>query len=433
MAALRVKPLPPRQSQAMTAPTSDFLRVLTERGFIHQTSDLAGIDALAREGGLTTYVGYDCTAASLHIGHLVSIMMLHWLQETAAGRPIVLMGGGTTRVGDPSGRDETRKILTIEQIDENKAGIRRTFDRFLRFGEGRHDAAMSDNAEWLTGLNYIEFLRDVGRHFSVNRMLSMDSVRMRLEREHELSFIEFNYMLLQSYDFVELNRRYGCRMQMGGSDQWGNIVNGIDLGRRMGAPQLYALTAPLMTTASGAKMGKTAAGAVWLAADLRSPYEYWQFWRNTEDADVGRFLRLFTALPMDEIARLAALAGAEINEAKKVLATEATALLHGREAADGAAETATMTFEQGVLSESLPTIEHPRAAIEAGLAIGPAIILAGLAASNGEVRRAIANGAISVNDTKVTDEKRIVSAADLSGGVVKLSFGRKKHVLLRAV
>jgi tyrosyl-tRNA synthetase len=417
----------------MIAPSSDFLRILTERGFIHQMSDAEGIDALARAGALTTYVGYDCTAASLHIGHLVSIMMLHWLQATGAGRPVVLMGGGTTRVGDPSGRDETRKILTLEQIEENKAGIRQVFSRFLRFGETGTDAVMADNAEWLAPLNYIEFLRDVGRHFSVNRMLSMDSVRLRLDREHELSFIEFNYMLLQSYDFVELNRRYGVRLQMGGSDQWGNIVNGIDLGRRMGTEQLYALTAPLMTTASGAKMGKTASGAVWLSADLRSPYEYWQFWRNTEDADVSRFLKLFTLLPMDEIARLSALQGADINGAKKVLATEATALVHGREAANAAAETAAKTFEQGVLAESLPTVEHPRSAIDAGLAIGPAMILAGLAASNGEVRRAIANNAIAVNDAKVTDDKRVIGAADLTDGVVKLSFGRKKHVLLRAV
>ena len=418
----------------MTAPTSDFLRVLTERGFIHQASDLGGIDALARERRLTTYVGYDCTAPSLHIGHLVSIMMLHWLQATGAGRPIVLMGGGTTRVGDPSGRDETRKILTLEQIEANKEGIRQVFSRFLAFGESGHEAVMADNAEWLTPLNYIDFLRDVGRHFSINRMLSMDSVRLRLERDHELSFIEFNYMLLQSYDFVELHRRYDVRMQMGGSDQWGNIVNGIDLGRRMGTEQLYALTAPLMTTASGAKMGKTAAGALWLNADQVAPYAYWQFWRNTDDADAGRFLRLFTTLPMDEIARLERLAGQDINEAKKVLATEATALVHGREAAALAAETAAKTFEQGVVAENLPSVDCPRTEIEAGLAIGPAIILAGLAASNGEVRRAIANGAISVNDERVADDKRMVGPGDLSPeGLAKLSFGKKRHVLLRAV
>jgi tyrosyl-tRNA synthetase len=418
----------------MSAPTSDFLRVLTERGFIHQMSDPDGIDALAREGRLTTYIGYDCTGPSLHIGHLVSIMMLHWLQATGAGRPIVLMGGGTTRVGDPSGKDETRKLLTVEQIEANKQSIKGVFDRFIRFGNGPAEAVMADNAEWLAALNYIEFLRDVGRHFSINRMLSMESVKLRLEREHELSFIEFNYMLLQSYDFVELNRRYGVRLQMGGSDQWGNIVNGIDLGRRLGTEQLFGLTAQLITTASGAKMGKTAAGAVWLNADLFSAYEYWQFWRNTEDRDVGRFLKLFTTLPLDEIARLEALPGAEINEAKKVLATEATALLHGREAAERAAETAAKTFEQGVLADSLPSVEVPRAEIEAGMPIGPAAILAGLAASNGEVRRAIANNAISVNDTRVGDDKRVLTPADLTAdGVVKLSFGRKKHVLLRAV
>jgi tyrosyl-tRNA synthetase len=418
----------------MSAPTSDFLRVLTERGFIHQMSDPDGIDALAREGRLTTYIGYDCTGPSLHIGHLVSIMMLHWLQATGAGRPIVLMGGGTTRVGDPSGKDETRKLLTVQQIEANKQSIKGVFDRFILFGNGPADAVMADNAEWLAALNYIEFLRDVGRHFSINRMLSMESVKLRLEREHELSFIEFNYMLLQSYDFVELNRRYGVRLQMGGSDQWGNIVNGIDLGRRLGTEQLFGLTAPLITTASGAKMGKTAAGAVWLNADLFSAYEYWQFWRNTEDRDLGRFLKLFTTLPLEEIARLEALRGAEINEAKKVLATEATALLHGREAAERAAETAAKTFEQGVLADSLPSVEVPRAEIEAGMPIGPAAILAGLAASNGEVRRAIANNAISVNDTRVGDDKRVLTPADLTpDGVVKLSFGRKKHVLLRAV
>jgi tyrosyl-tRNA synthetase len=417
----------------MSAVTSDFLRVLTERGFIHQASDLAGIDEAACEGRLTTYVGYDCTAPSLHIGHLLSIMMLHWLQETGAGRPIVLMGGGTTRVGDPSGRDETRKILTLEQIEENKNSIREVFSQFIRFGDTEQEAAMADNAEWLTRLNYIDMLRDIGRHFSVNRMLSMDSVRLRLDRDQELSFIEFNYMILQAYDFVELNRRYGTVMQMGGSDQWGNIVTGIDLGRRLGTPQLFALTCPLMTTASGAKMGKTAAGAVWLKGEMFSPYAYWQFWRNTEDADVGRFLKLFTTLPMDRIGELERLQGAEINEAKKVLATAATALLHGPEAAADAALTAAQTFEQGVTADTLPSVDVPRAEIEAGIGIAPAIVRAGLASSNGEVVRAIANGAISVNDIRVTDRARTVSASDLGEGVVKLSFGKKKHVLLRAV
>ncbi|MCJ2085565.1 tyrosine--tRNA ligase [Methylobacterium sp. E-005] len=415
------------------APKSDLLRILTERGYIHQTSDLAGIDAAAVEGRLTTYVGYDCTAPSLHVGHLLSIMMLHWLQATG-GKPIALMGGGTTRVGDPSGRDETRKILTVEQIDANKAEIRKTFDRFLRFGEGANDAVMVDNAEWLTKLNYIEMLRDVGRHFSVNRMLSMDSVRLRLERDQELSFLEFNYMILQSYDFVELNRRYGCVMQMGGSDQWGNIVNGIDLGRRMGTPQLYALTCPLLTTSSGAKMGKTAAGAVWLNPEMLKPYDYWQFWRNTEDADVARFLKLFTLLPMAEITRLAALAGSEINAAKTVLATEATALMHGREAAEAAAETARKTFVEGTLAADLPSVSVPAATLEAGLgvltAFGPDI--AKLVPSTSEARRQIKGGGLRVNDVPVTDEKATLGQGDLTAdGVIKLSFGKKRHVLLR--
>ncbi|GJE39848.1 tyrosine--tRNA ligase [Methylobacterium persicinum] len=414
-------------------PKSDFLRILSERGYIHQGSDLAGIDAAAQEGRLTTYVGYDCTAASLHVGHLLSIMMLHWLQATG-GKPIALMGGGTTRVGDPSGRDETRKILTIDQIDANKAEIRKTFDQFLRFGEGKTDAVMVDNAEWLTKLNYIEMLRDVGRHFSVNRMLSMDSVKLRIDRDQELSFLEFNYMILQSYDFVELNRRYGCILQMGGSDQWGNIVNGIDLGRRMGTPQLYALTCPLLTTASGAKMGKTAAGAVWLNPDMLAPYDYWQFWRNTEDADVARFLKLFTLLPMDEVARLAGLGGAEINDAKKILATEATALMHGREAAEAAAETARKTFVEGTLAADLPTVTVPASVMEAGLgvltAFGPEH--AKLVPSTSEARRQIKGGGLRVNDVQVTDEKAVLRTSDLTAdGVIKLSFGKKKHVLLR--
>ena len=419
---------------AMSGPRSDFLQVLHERGYVHQCSDVAGLDAKAQAGEVVAYVGYDCTAPSLHVGHLLSIMMLHWLQETG-GKPITLMGGGTTRVGDPSGRDESRKLLTIEQIEANKDAIKGVFSRFLRFGAGRTDALMADNAEWLAPLNYIEFLRDVGRHFSVNRMLSMESVKIRLEREHELSFIEFNYMILQAYDFSELARRYGCNLQMGGSDQWGNIVNGIDLGRRMGTPQLYALTCPLLTTASGAKMGKTAAGAVWLNPDLLSPYDYWQFWRNTEDADVGRFLRLFTTLPMSEVGRLEALGGAEINDAKKVLATEATALLHGREAAEAAAETARKTFEQGTLAESLPTVEVPAAVLEAGLgvltAFGPEY--AKLVPSTSEARRQVKGGGLRVNDAAVTDERAVLRGSDLTAeGVIKLSFGKKRHVLLRA-
>ena len=418
----------------MSTPQSDFMRVLTERGFVHQCSDAEGLDERAKAGGLTGYIGFDCTAPSLHVGSLVQIMMLFWLQQTG-GKPIALMGGGTTRVGDPSGKDESRKLLTVEQIEENKAGIKTVFSRFLRFGDGPDDAIMPDNADWLTKLNYIEFLRDVGRHFSVNRMLSMESVKLRLDRDQELSFIEFNYMILQAYDFVELSRRYGCVLQMGGSDQWGNIVNGIDLGRRLGTPQLYALTTPLITTGSGAKMGKTAAGAIWLNPEMLSPYDYWQFWRNTEDADVGRFLRLFTTLTLAEIARLEALDGSEINEAKKVLATEATALLHGREAAAAAAETARKTFEEGALAESLPTVPVPRAVLEAGLgvltAFGPEY--AKLVLSTSEARRQVKGGGLRVNDRPVTDERSVLRSSDLTPeGVIKLSFGRKRHVLLRA-
>ncbi len=417
----------------MSAYKSDFLNVLQSRGFIHQMSDAAGLDVLADKGDVTAYIGYDCTASSLHVGHLLSIMMLHWLQQTG-NKPIVLMGGGTTRVGDPSGRDETRKLLTYEQIDANKESIKGTFTKLIRFGAGKTDAAMADNAEWLTALNYIEMLRDVGRHFSINRMLTMDSVKMRLEREQELSFIEFNYMILQSYDYVELSRRYGCNLQMGGSDQWGNIVNGIDLGRRMGTHQLYALTCPLLTTSSGAKMGKTAAGAVWLNADLLSNYDYWQFWRNTEDADVERFLKLFTLLPMDEIAKLAALKGQDINEAKKILATEATALIRGREAADAASETARKTFEEGTIAGDLPTLEISRAEFEAGAPALGLFVKAGLVASNGEARRQIKGGGLRINDAPVTDEKMNLTPKDLtSEGVVKLSMGRKKHVLLKPV
>jgi len=418
----------------MTKHTSDFLNILAERGFIHQCSDFEGLDALAAKGEIVSYVGYDCTAPSLHIGHLLSIMMLHWLQKSGGGKPITLMGGGTTRVGDPSGRDETRRILPIEQIEANKDSIKRVFAKFLSFGDARHDAIMADNAEWLAPLNYIEFLRDVGRHFSVNRMLSMDSARMRLEREQELSFIEFNYMLLQSYDYVELARRYKCNLQMGGSDQWGNIVSGIDLGRRMGTHQLYALTCPLLTTASGAKMGKTAAGAVWLNEDQLPVYDYWQMWRNTEDADVERFLKLFTLLPMSEIAKLAGLGGAEINEAKKTLATEATALLHGREKAEAAAETARRTFEQGESAEGLPTIEIPIADVENELGILAAFVTAGLVKSNSEARRQIQAGGLRVNDAVVSDEKAKLRSGDVSAdGIIKLSLGRKKHVLLRPV
>ncbi len=417
----------------MTAFKSAFLQVMAERGFTHQCSDPEGLDAQFVAGPVTAYVGYDCTASSFHVGNLLSIMMLRWLQKTG-NRPIVLMGGGTTRVGDPSGKDESRKLLTYDQIEANKQSLKDTFARFVTFGDGPDGAIMVDNAEWLAPLNYIEFLRDVGRHFSVNRMLSMDSVKLRLDREHELTFLEFNYMILQAYDFVELARRHRCTLQIGGSDQWGNIVNGIELGRRMGMAQLYALTCPLLTTSSGAKMGKSASGAVWLAADQVSPYEYWQYWRNTEDADVERFLKLYTELPLDEIARLAALEGAEVNEAKKVLATEATALLHGRDAAETASEASRRTFEEGGAAAALPTVEVPRAELEAGIGLMALFVRAGLAGSNGEVRRAVANNAISVNDAKVSDAAVTVGVAEINGdGVIKLSHGRKKHVLVRAV
>ena len=415
---------------ASFTPKSDFLSVLMERGYIHQCSDFEGVDAKAKAGELIAYIGFDCTASSLHVGSLVQIMMLRWLQKTG-GKPVPLMGGGTTRVGDPSGKDESRRMLSLDDIEANKTSIKQVFSKFLTFGEARTDAVMPDNAEWLTALNYIDFLRDVGRHFSVNRMLSMDSVKMRLERDQELSFIEFNYMCLQAYDFVELHRRYGCLLQMGGSDQWGNIVTGIDLGRRMGAPQLYALTSPLLTTASGAKMGKTAAGAVWLNADMLPVYDYWQYWRNTEDADVGRFLKLFTDLPMDEIRKLEALAGADINEAKKILATEATAMLHGRDLAEAAAQTARQTFEEGSLATSLPTVEIAADELAAGIGVLNAFVKVGLVPSTGEARRQVKSGGLRVNDAPVTDERAQLSNADLMGeGVIKLSFGRKKHILL---
>jgi len=411
-------------------PASDFLKVLGERGYLHQCSDLEGLDQKARSGDLVAYIGFDCTAASLHVGSLVQIMMLHWLQKTG-GKPITLMGGGTTRVGDPSGKDESRKVLSLETIEANKEGIKKVFSSFLTFGEGKTDALMVDNAEWLAALNYIDFLRDVGRHFSVNRMLSMDSVKMRLERDQELSFLEFNYMCLQAYDFVELHRRYNCSLQMGGSDQWGNIITGIDLGRRLGTGQLYAFTSPLLTTASGAKMGKTAQGAVWLDEAMLPVFDYWQYWRNCEDRDVGRFLKLFTTLPLDEIAKLEALRDAEINEAKKILATEATALIHGRKAAEKAAETARKTFEEGTLGDTLPTVAVTTAEIEAGLGVLTAFVKAGLVASTGEARRQIKGGGLKINDKAIEDERANVALTDFADGVAKLSFGRKKHVLLK--
>jgi tyrosyl-tRNA synthetase len=417
----------------MSAYKSDFLQILAERGFIHQVSEPEALDARALKGGLTAYIGFDCTAPSLHVGSLLPIMMLYWMQRTGH-RPIALMGGGTTRVGDPSGKDESRKILTEEDIARNLAGIRAIFSKFLEFGDGPGGAIMANNADWLNSLNYIDFLRDVGRHFSVNRMLAFDSVKLRLDRQQELSFLEFNYMILQAYDFVELHKRHGCILQMGGSDQWGNIVNGIDLGRRLLNAELFALTTPLLTTSSGAKMGKTETGAVWLNADAMSPYDYWQFWRNCEDGDVGRLLKLFTELSLDEIGRLAMLKGQELNEAKKILATEATALLHGRGAAEQAAETARRTFEEGGLGETLPTVEIPRARLEARLGVLTAFVEAGLAASNGEARRQIRGGGLKVNDVTVTDEKMMLTPRGLTPeGVIKLSLGKKRHVLLKPV
>ncbi|GAB4237606.1 MAG: tyrosine--tRNA ligase [Methyloligellaceae bacterium] len=417
----------------MSAFKSDVLIELSRRGYIHQCTDEKGLDAAALEGPLTTYIGFDCTAPSLHAGSLLGIMMLRKFQQFGH-KPIVLMGGGTTKVGDPSGKDESRQLLSEEQIAANMESIKGNFSRFLTFGEGPSDALMVNNADWLDSLHYIDFLRDYGRHFTVNRMLSFDSVKLRLEREQPLTFLEFNYMILQAYDFLELYRRYGCRLQMGGSDQWGNIINGIELGRRVEGVELFGLTTALLTTASGAKMGKTASGAVWLNPDMLSPYEYWQYWRNTEDADVGRFLRLFTELPLEEIERLEALEGAELNEAKKVLATEATRLAHGNRAAEEAAETAHQAFEQGTVAAGLPTVEIPKSELEAGLGVLTAFVRAGLAASNGEARRHIRGGGARVNDQPVSDERAVLTLADVTdAGAIKLSVGKKRHVLLRPV
>jgi tyrosyl-tRNA synthetase len=417
----------------MSTVKSDFLHELKARGFIHQSTDEAGLDRLARSERITGYIGFDCTAPSLHVGNLVGMMMLRKLQQ-AGHRPVVLIGGGTTKVGDPSGKDEARKLLSDAEIAANVAGIESVFRKFLSFGHGQSDALMVNNADWLGALNYIDFLRDYGRHFSVNRMLTYDSVKLRLEREQPLSFIEFNYMVLQAYDFVELWRRLGCRLQMGGSDQWGNIVSGIELGRRTDGVELFGLTSPLLTTASGAKMGKTASGAVWLNPDMLSPYDYWQYWRNSDDGDVERFLKLFTELPLKEIAKLAKLEGAELNEAKKILATEATALVHGRDAADRAAETARATFEQGETAASLPTFEVPHADLKMGLGVLNASVLVGFVQSTGEARRQIKGGGLKVNDLAVTDERQLLTASDLTpDGVIKLSLGKKRHVLIRPV
>ncbi|WP_144754128.1 tyrosine--tRNA ligase [Bartonella saheliensis] len=415
----------------MFAFKSDFLHIMSERGFIHQISDEKGLDDLFSKETVSAYTGFDPTASSLHAGSLLQIMMLYWLQKTGH-RPIALMGGGTGLIGDPSFKDEARRLLTQDDIAANIDGIKKVFANYLTFGDRETDACIVNNAEWLCNLNYLEFLRDVGKHFSVNRMLSFDSVKLRLEREHSLSFLEFNYMILQAYDFVELYKRYGLRMQMGGSDQWGNIINGIELGHRLGTPQLYALTSPLLTTSSGAKMGKSLNGAVWLNADMLSPYQFWQYWRNTEDADVTRFLKLYTTLPMDEILKLSLLQGTEINEAKKILATEITAMLHGRALAEAAAETARKTFEEKTLGENLPTVEMNAIELKTGAGLLSLLVKAGLAKSNSEARRHIQGGGIRVNDQIIKDETYLIIEKDVTAaGIIKLSFGKKKHVLIK--
>jgi tyrosyl-tRNA synthetase len=412
-------------------PRSDFLRALIERGFMHQCSDLETLDKALGAGRVTAYVGYDATAPSLHVGNLLSVMMLRWLQRTGH-RPIVLMGGGTTKIGDPSGRDESRKLLSAEDIAANIASIRRAFEPFLEFGSRKTDALLVNNSEWLDQLEYISFLREIGRHFSVNRMLSFDSVKLRLEREQPLSFIEFNYMILQAYDYLELARRHECTLQMGGSDQWGNIINGVDLIRRVDDKAAFALTCPLITTASGAKMGKTAQGAVWLNADRLAPYDYWQFWRNTEDADVGRFLRFFTELPLAEVKRIEALQGAEINDGKKILANEATRMLHGETAARAAGETAESTFERGQAGSDLPTYGIGRAELQTGIAAFELFRRTGLVQSNSEARRMIKGGGARINDRVIESETHSISAADVTPeGYIKLSAGKKKHALVR--
>jgi tyrosyl-tRNA synthetase len=416
----------------MTQFRSEFLCLFQARGQLAQCTDPEGLDALFTREIVPAYIGFDCTAASLHVGSMLQIMTLRRLQQTGH-KPIVVMGGGTTKIGDPSGRDETRQLLSDQQIEDNKKSIQQSFQRFIRFGDGPTDAIMIDNAEWLDALGYIPFLREVGRHISVNRMLTMESVKLRLEREQPLSFLEFNYMIVQAYDFFELNRRYGCRLQCGGTDQWGNIVTGIDLGRRLGSAELFGLTSPLVTTASGAKMGKTAAGAVWLNPDMCSPYDYWQYWRNTEDADVGRFLRLFTEVPEDEIKRLKKLEGAELNEAKKILATEATMLAHGKDAANAAADTARRTFEEGASAEGLPSFEIEEAKLAAGIPAANLAQMAGLTKSTGEARRLIQQNGLSANGVAIADVTASLSTKDLKDGVIKLSAGRKKHILVRPI
>jgi len=411
---------------------SNFLNQAVERGFVHHCTDMESLDTQAADGIVTAYIGFDCTAPSLHAGSLVSIMLLRLFQQTGH-KPIVLMGGGTTKVGDPSGKDETRKLLDDAAIAVNMAGIKQVFAKYLKFGDGPTDAIMVNNADWLDELQYVPFLQDYGRLFSVNRMLTFDSVKLRLEREQPLTFLEFNYMILQAYDFVELHKRYGCSLQMGGSDQWGNIVNGVDLGRRVDGQALFGLTTPLLTTSSGAKMGKTADGAVWLNNDMLSSYDYWQYWRNTEDADVGRFLRLFSEMPVDEIAKLESLKGAEINDAKKALADHITALCHGADAARDARDTAEKTFEQGQVDVGLPTLSLPQQDLQAGIPAFELLVRAGLSESNGEARRLIRGGGARLNDAVINDETQTIASQDISeNGTLKLSAGKKRHILVQS-
>ncbi len=410
---------------------SSFLRVMSDRNFIHQVTDWTSLDTLLSEKNMVAYIGFDCTADSLHVGSLVQIMMLRYFQK-CGHRPIVLMGGGTTKVGDPSGKDDARRLLSDNEIEKNKKGIKAVFEKYLTFGEGPSDAIMCDNDEWLSGLEYVQFLREYGRHFSVNRMLSFDSVKLRLDREQPLSFLEFNYMILQAYDFLELSRRFDCSLQMGGSDQWGNIVNGVELARRIDQKSVFGLTTPLVTTASGAKMGKSAQGAIWLNSDRLSPYDFWQYWRNTEDEDVNRFLKLFTELPLDEIARLSALKGNELNEAKKILAHEVTQLCHGRDVANSVAESARKTFEEGSIGQDLPFIIINKNDLEDGVWVIEAMRKLALIQSNGEGRRLIANGGVKVNDTVINDPEKQLNIADISiNGMIKLSAGKKRHALVK--